>query len=513
MKHALLCLLLLIVMALPAFAQETFRVGDMVETNDGRQCRIESITGSSAKVRCGPARSDVRVYSLQSLMSAKTAGSKREQQPEQRQTSLPTETTASTSSPAVQNDFRVGDTVTIPDGRTGKIESFKDRVAKVKLGPGPNDFQYLVVEDLKKVAGIPKAMFQVGDTVVLSGGKQEGKIVEILGDATRGYSAKVQFGPGKYDFKYYKFEDLSSPKTAATEREQEKLRTIFRVEAERFFRTVDLFEQFYNPEFASLKGGIDAAAIKKATVELAELDALCTSKYPGITNDPKYLDRLTFRSGDWCGMAAKRNEILQSVTSGTQSAVGTRFIEGWRRAINNSSHRRGAVSGDPVSDDVQAMVFDREKWKAKDLPNLQRLYAENGGTVPADIFDAVKPELDQLRQKIETDSQTKSWPVPPYKDAEVEALVKRSYAANPKFRGIVFVKSGMEFTTWKLFKNDLGIPTSQIKQGSVLVKIANQQGLCQERGFAVEKAYLGGGRFSAVQMAGFSEAGTYMKCN
>ena len=406
-----------------------------------------------------------------------------------------------------QETFHVGDTVTIPDGRTGKIESFKDRVAKVKLGPGANDFQYLVVEDLKKVAAIPRETFQVGDTVESPGGKQ-GRIESINGN-----SAKVKYGPGKYDFGYDLLENLKSPKAAATEREQEKQRTIFRVEANRFFRTVELFEQFYNPEFASMKGGIGPAEIKKATVELAELDALCTSKYPGITNDPKYLDRLTFRSGDWCGMAAKRNEILQSVTSGTQSAVGTRFIEGWKRSINQSLNPRRGGGSDAVSDDVQAMVFDQAKWKAKDLPNLQRLYAQNGGTVPADIFDAVKPDLDKLRQKIETDSQTKSWTVPPYKDAAVEAFVKSKYAANPKFRGIVVVKSGLDFTTWKLFKNDLGIPTSQIKQGWLLVKIANQQGLCQAREFAVEKVYTGGGTFSAMQMAGFSEAGHYMKCN
>jgi hypothetical protein len=171
------------------------------------------------------------------------------------------------------------------------------------------------------------------------------------------------------------------------------------------------------------------------------------------------------------------------------------------------------LSGDPVWDEVQAMLFDREKWKARDLPNLQRLYAENGGTVPADIFDAVKAELDTLRQKVEADSQGASWTVPPYNDEAVEALVKRSYAANPKFRGIIIVKSGMDYTTWKLFKNDLGIPTSQIKMGRILAKIPNQHGLCQVREFAVEKAYLGGGRFSAVQMAGFSEAGTYVKCN
>jgi hypothetical protein len=366
---------------------------------------------------------------------------------------------------------------------------------------------FLLLLVVLAVPAFAQEAFRVGDMVEIPGGSQ-GRIESINGN-----SAKIKFGPGKYDFKYDLLVNLKSPKAAGMEREQDQQRKDFRVEAARFFHTVEMFEQFYNPQFASVKGGMDAAAIKKATVDLAELDALCTSKYPGITNDPKYLDRLTFRSGDWCGMAAKRSEILQSVTSGTQSAVGIRFIEGWKRAINKSTHQRGVVSGDPVWDDVQAMLFDREKWKAKDLPNLQRLYAENGGTVPADIFDSVKADLDNLRQKIETDSQATSWTVPPYKDEAVEALVKRSYAANPKFRGIVIVKSGMDYTTWKLFKNDLGIPTSQIKKGWILVKIANQQGLCQAREFAVEKEYMGGGRFSAVQMAGFSEAGTYMKCN
>ena len=74
------------------------------------------------------------------------------------------------------------------------------------------------------------------------------------------------------------------------------------------------------------------------------------------------------------------------------------------------------------------------------------------------------------------------------------------------------VKSGLDFTTWKLFKNNLGIPTTQIKQGWILVKRPNQNGLCQMREFAVEKEYMGGGTFSAMKMAGFTEAGKYMKC-
>ena len=71
-------------------AQETFRIGDPVNTPDGRQCKIESITGRAAKVRCGPNPGDVRVYRLDSLVNP---APKREST----QTSLPTSQRTSTS--------------------------------------------------------------------------------------------------------------------------------------------------------------------------------------------------------------------------------------------------------------------------------------------------------------------------------------------------------------------------------------------------------------------------------
>ena len=71
----------------------------------------------------------------------------------------------------------------------------------------------------------------------------------------------------------------------------------------------------------------------------------------------------------------------------------------------------------------------------------------------------------------------------------------------------------MDFTTWKVFKNIYGIPTEQIKQGWLLVKMPNQPGLCQARQFSVKKIYMGGGTFSAMKLNGYSEAGIYMNCN
>ena len=131
---------------------------------------------------------------------------------------------------------------------------------------------FLLLLVVMAVPAFAQEVFRVGDMVEIPGGSQ-GRIESINGN-----SAKIKFGPGKYDFKYDLLANLKSPKAAGMEREQENQRKSFRVEAARFFHTVEMFEQFYNPEFASVKGGMDAAAIKKATVDLAELDALCKSK-------------------------------------------------------------------------------------------------------------------------------------------------------------------------------------------------------------------------------------------
>jgi hypothetical protein len=498
-------LLVLAVMALPALAQEAFHVGQTVETADGRKCQIESITGASAKVRCGPNRWDIRVYNFESLISARAAAMKREQQQprplEQQQV----------RAGAQSLNLSQGDMVQVPDGRTGKIEVLKADVAKVKFGASAEDFQYFVIQDLKRMQAPkpaktePLETFHAGDTVEDARGKQ------LTIDSISGDTAIVRYGVGKYNVYQAKLEDLVGPRAAAAKREQVNQRKIFAVEAEKYSPTIRLFEQFYSPETAQVKGGIDADAIKKATTDFEALDTLCKARYQGVSNMPgaTYEAGIQYRYADWCAMAAKRNELLHAATTGAQSAAGHGIVEAWKRTIDKSLNHRE----DWVGDEAQMMVFESEKWKGIDLPKLQRLYAQNGGTVPADIFDVVKADLQKLREKIETDVKTKSWKVPPYKDAAVESFVKSQFASHPNFKGTVVVKSGLDYTTWKLYKNAFGIPTSQVKLGWVLVKRPNQQGLCQMRDFSVKKDYQGGGTFSAIQMASRGAMGIYVKCN
>ena len=235
---------------------------------------------------------------------------------------------------------------------------------------------------------------RVGDAVVNNEGR-EGKIEAIDGDM-----AKVRWGSGSYNFNMIPLSILKSPKKAANDAAQKERGLAFFADAEPYFQTIYLLYQFYKPELAEATGGIDKNSIKKATADLAQLDALCKSKYPDIANptDPRKLKNLRERYGDWCDMAARRNEILQSVTSGANNAVGQNFVERWKYEIGKALND----TNDIVWDDVQAMLFEPAKWKAKDLPKLRRLYAENGGTVPANIFDSVNDDLQQLREKIET---------------------------------------------------------------------------------------------------------------
>lgn len=86
---------------------------------------------------------------------------------------------------AAQNTFRVGDTVALPDGRTGKVESIKDQeMAKVKFSDGSS--QYFMLQDIKKAIDPNAPTFRVGDKVAFKSTNQEGVILEL---ATRGDAA------------------------------------------------------------------------------------------------------------------------------------------------------------------------------------------------------------------------------------------------------------------------------------------------------------------------------------
>ncbi len=523
MKHTLVCLSLFAVMALPVLAQETFRVGDTVETADGRQCRIESITGNSARVRCGPNRSDIRVYSFQSLISEKTAALRRQQQ-EQTQSSASSPTTESKRASEQGNTFRVGDMVTTPDERTGKIESFKNQeMAKVRFGSGANDTQYFMLPDLKKAADLSKETFRVGDIVVSSRSPKgtPGRIESINGN-----SAHIKYGPGKYDSVDDLLENLKSPRAAALERDeqlqelkQKPVRAQFEDDAEPFRLTVTTLAHAYDPKFRQDASFADNPATReKWTKDLDALHVVC-QKYPNLTNRPGAdADNIRQNPADWCKLAEQRTTVLKKMRTTVGAHYAGREVQSWKLKIDSAMRNRNGY----VKDELQMLLYDRAAWEQKELQNIKKTYADAGEPMPPDLFASLDEKINEFKAQIERDAPTRSWQQPPYTDAALEAMARKAYPA--QHPGVKVFKTGMTFTTWKAMDDTslVGSGTDyklyrttkgayRYKLGLALVKLPNQP-FCQIRDFQVQQDKAGAGYSAAKLHLPLGYTGIFVKC-
>jgi hypothetical protein len=406
-------------------------------------------------------------------------------------------------------DLSVGDTVQTPSGKTGRIESLQGEVAKVKIG---SEFDFVAVQDLKKVETTPARTFRVGDQVV--NGSQTGVVEELSAD---GKGAKVRYGKGRYDFKWEAFVNLKTPGEGRRDAEQEKMAKVFRVEARPYLESVRMLEQFYNPNAMDMKGtGIDDEGRKKAALDLAELDRICQTKYPNIENEkpinPAAEVLIHERYADQCAIARDRETILKKAKARVLALDAEHETDRWAIDINR-------LLGDKeteVSDKVQMLVYDRPAWEKTNIEYIRKKYAAAGESLPPDAFAALYKKADELKAKIERDAAARSWEQPKYKDAAVEALARREVSID--FPGAKVFKTGMDDTSWKVRDSTTYIGSDRYyrfyrinkgayryKLGRVLVQLPKQP-VCQIREFQIVQYKAG-----AAKAVG-SDAGLFVKC-
>lgn len=496
-----------------AAAQETFRVGETVETNDGRVCKILTITGRSAKVACGMSRSDLRVYSFDSMMSERAAQAKREQLERQRQE-------AANAPNLPTGVFRTGDKVQTPDGRTGVIDSIKDgEMAKVRFAD--NTTNYFLLTDLKKPVDSPKPTFRVGDRVFNSG--KPGVIETIEGDR---YT--VRFGPGKYDYVVAGAENLRTPQQAAEEQERERqekaqkpIRAQFMDEAKPFFDVIYKLAPVFDPKYSG--GGTfnpENKFYEALRKDLEGLDAVC-QKFPNMTNPPSmasyYQGDIKLFPADWCKIAAQRTEILQKA----KRKVGDKFAETDIGSLMIDVGRSLNDEQSYVNDKVQKFLFDRAAWERELLPAMRKYYLDPNAAFPTELLKPHEEKIAELKAKIEQDAQTKDWTEPKTKDAASEAAARRKFAA--AFPGVKVLKTGMTDSTWAVQDSKTEIASTntgwrlyrvnkgayRYRSGRALIQLPNQP-FCQIREFEVTQ-YKSGGGYGAGQ-PWVADTGRFVKC-
>lgn len=423
-----------------------------------------------------------------------------------------------------QNTFRVGDTVAVPDGRTGKIESFKDQdMAKVRFGPAASDTQYFILPDLKKAVDPSKQIFRIGD-IVMSASLPKGSQGRI--EAINGNSAHIRFGPGKYNTVDDLLENLKSPAAAALDREaaqqelrQKPIRAQFEDEARPFTGAVTTLAHAYDPKFRTDASFTDKpATYEKWRTDLEALDALC-QKYPNLTNRPGAdADNIRQNPADWCKLASQRTDVIKRMKMTVGGTLPGSSVQSWTNKINSAMRNRNGY----VKDDLQMLLYDRAAWEQKEFPNIRKQYADAGEPMPPNLFAALDEKVNEFKAQIERDAPTRSWTQPPYTDAALEGMARRAYPSQTP--GVKVFKTGMTFTTWKAMDDTSLVGSGsdyklyrttkdayRYKLGLALVKLPNQP-FCQIRDFQVQQDKAGAGYSAARLHLPLGYSGIFVKC-
>lgn len=348
--------------------------------------------------------------------------------------------------------FRQGDTVQTPDGRTGKIESFKDQVmAKVRFGEGAGDTKYFMLKDLTIIAPpkpartTPVETFRVGDIVIHPDDPNK----QLRIDSISGDTAVVRYGAGNYNVYKAKLEELISLKTWERMQndgnQQKMVRAEFEDEAEPFMQTVTWLAHTYDPKYPEgmAKYVTDPAQHEKWRKDLEALAAIC-GKYPNITNPANpSKDYLPKNSADVCCMAEQRTSILQKVKTKVGDFAAADEARRWIYKLNE------AMQGSEgwIEDELQMLLYERAAWEKQNLQNLKKQYAKTGMVMSPDALKPLDDFVAQTKAKIESNEAQREWEKPHAADAAMEALAKRRFAAD--FPGAQVLKTGMTFATWK----------------------------------------------------------------
>lgn len=292
---------------------------------------------------------------------------------------------------------------------------------------------------------------------------------------------------------------------------QNELRSNFQGETVQYRESVYMMMRMHDPELR-VRGNqtydppSDPRQMQKVMSDLAALDQLCKTKYAGIKNDPRYNDKLNFQSmyGTWCEIAAKRSQYENAAR---QTGVSDNMAA--MNAMGNRELNDIFTAQEPyIKDSIQLLMYEREKWRAQQKAEYSKNFSQMGVAYDEKAFAETEAIGDKLKAFVDQDAPNRSFKMPPYRDATIESFIRSKYTA---LKGTQILKIGMDYTTWKVWKNSLGIPTSQTKRGRVLVKVANRP-YCQQHEFVVKKEYKGGGYGAMFAEHGVGRAGMFMKC-
>jgi len=372
-------------------------------------------------------------------------------------------------------------------------------------------FLCLLLLTLLALSAFAQQVFHVGDVIELQDGSRwiEGRIESVDNNI-----AKVRIGKGKYDFVNVQLPTTrfrAAGSAAQGAREIERQNAFFN-EAGKYLPTLRKFAPFYDDNYISGGAPNTPTEWQTAMSELDELDALCKSKYPGITNANYGLREglIDYRFAVWCEIAARRSQLEKParISAAKNQITLTVTEDNLKFAFNHQKNR--------VPDETQMLVYERDKWKQLQIPKYKPRFAEYGIEMPMDFFAGVEKKADELQKLIEQTAPNRAWEQPPFHDPAVESLIRSRYAADPDYRGVTVLNIGLDYKIWTERKglSYIGSDSSfryykveynYYKRGWALVKLPNRP-YCQAQEWIVGRGAKG------MVLVSLGGSGIFMKC-
>lgn len=429
-----------------------------------------------------------------------------------------------------QNSFREGDPVVVPDGRTGKIDSFKPMsdLVKVRLDDGTSKF--FVLSDLKKVEvqkpqnTNPPETLRVGDIVVTPGNpKRQLKIESISGD-----SAVVRYGVGRYNVFTEKLSGLMSvqawERRQNIEKEAKLERAGFEDEAKPYTNTIRMIAPSFNPKIVRGSGtsfNPTPATYEAWRKDLTALASIC-QKYPNLTNEPfadepTYESSISYRQADWCEMARQRDTLIKGFLKDVGSDQTKYSVNSVQNLLNEAERQPDGEIGD----ELQVLLFNRAAWSKKNLESYKTQFGLTDADIETKVFTPLAGKFSELKERIESDSLKPGAPLPKFSDPSLAATVKRTFTT--AYPGGQVLKIGLDSANWSLRDGNRNIGSNsagtqyylrikgayRIRTGVAIVRLPNQP-YCQSRYIELTQPKKGAGFDAAWAMV--ETKGKYVKC-
>lgn len=229
--------------------------------------------------------------------------------------------------------------------------------------------------------------------------------------------------------------------------------------------------------------------IAAAAQQLAQLDALCRAKYPGISDDPKLSFALAIEPGTWCATAAGRDAIANGASANAVSGTLEKWVKRVDEATRKLSGNQGLLPGgeDPLS----VLLRDREAGKAMLTRNLKPSMDAAGQTITPAFFAPLDQKLDAFAAEVDRLAATYSFPEV-FHDGALESGATKRLASITKGK---VLRIGLSYSAWSVSKNALGVPLERYRTGVAVTKTPGAK-WCEQREFTKHETYTGGGQFA-----------------